>query len=165
MENNKIKQIKEIEGVFITDTASVMGDITIGKDSSIWYGAVLRGDEKIRIGKATNIQDNSVLHADVGTVLNIGNYVTVGHGCILHGCDIGDNTLVGMGSIVLNGARNGKNCLIGAGSLVTGKMVIPDNCMAYGRPARVIKQLSDEEIKYNTNVALKHIELVEMHKK
>ena len=141
------KRIKEAEGVFIADTARVMGNVEIGEGSGIWFGAVIRGDEaSITIGRNTNVQDNSVVHADEGYDVEIGNGVTIGHGCIVHGCKIGDGSLIGMGAIVLNGAKIGKNCLIGAGALVTGKSDIPDNSLVIGSPAKVKRSLTEEEI-------------------
>lgn len=139
--------IKEVEGVFIADTARVVGDVKIGKGCGVWYGAVVRGDEaSITIGRNTNIQDNSVVHADVGFDVSIGDDVTIGHGCIVHGCTIDDGSLIGMGAIILNGAKIGKNCLIAAGALVTGKSDIPDGSLVVGSPAKVKRSLTEEEI-------------------
>ncbi|MBQ6315651.1 MAG: gamma carbonic anhydrase family protein [Mogibacterium sp.] len=135
--------------VFIADGARVVGDkVTVGAGSSIWYNAVIRntGGEEVVIGKDTNIQDLCMVHNGHGYSVSIGDGVTVGHSCIIHGCTIGDNTLIGMGSIVMNGAVIGKNCIIGAGSLVTEGKVIPDGSMAFGRPAKVIKELTEEQI-------------------
>ena len=138
--------IKEIEGAYIAPNATVMGDVSIGEGSCIWYGSVVRGDESsIRIGDRTNIQDNCVVHTDSAHTVEIGNDVTVGHGCILHGCSVGDGTMVGMGSIILNGAKIGKQCLIGAGSLVTGKLKVPDGSLVMGNPAKVKGALTDTE--------------------
>lgn len=124
---------------YISPTASISGDVTLGKDVSIWHGAVLRGDNgAISIGDGTNIQDNCVLHDN--TV--IGKNCTVGHSAIVHGCTIGDNCMVGMGAIVLSGAKIGNNCLIGAGAVVTGKMDAPDGSMILGSPAKVVKEVS-----------------------
>ena len=115
------------------------------KHVSIWFGAVIRGDvEEIRIGENSNVQDLSVLHADPGHPLVIGKNVTVGHKVMLHGCSIGDNSLIGINSIILNGAKIGKNCLIGANSLVTEGTVIPDNSLVMGSPAKVKKELDSE---------------------
>ena len=135
------------EGVWIADSAEVMGAVEIGADANIWFGAVVRGDtETIRIGSGTNIQDASVLHADMGKPLTIGDNVTVGHQVMLHGCTIGDESLIGIGAVVLNGAKIGKNCLVGAGSLVTEGKEFPDGSMIMGSPAKVVKQLSPEQI-------------------
>lgn len=127
--------------------SQIIGDVTLGQDSSVWYNAVIRGDmDKIIIGERTNIQDNCTLHVDKGFPLTIGSDVTVGHGSILHGCSIGDNTLIGMGSIVLNSAKIGRNCVIGAGSLITQNKEIPDGMLAFGNPVSIIRPLTDEEI-------------------
>jgi carbonic anhydrase/acetyltransferase-like protein (isoleucine patch superfamily) len=124
---------------YISPTASISGDVTLGKDVNIWHGAVLRGDTgAISIGDGTNIQDNCVVHEN--TV--IGKNCTVGHSAIVHGCTIGDNSMVGMGAIVLTGAKIGSNCLIGAGAVVTGKMDAPDGSMILGSPAKVVKEVS-----------------------
>lgn len=159
-----IKQIKKLGGVHIADNATVCGDVEIGRDSSVWYGAVIRGDDdKITIGERSNIQDNCVLHCDEGYPLSIGDGVTVGHGAILHGCSIGDGTLIGMGSVVLNGAKIGKNCLVGAGALVTGKTDAPDGSMLIGSPAKVKRELTDDEIKENVHSADFYVKCAKEH--
>ena len=132
---------------FVADNATLLGDVTLGAHSSVFFGAVLRADrEPITIGAGSNIQDNCVVHEEFGYPVTVGDNVTVGHGAILHGCTIGDNTLIGMGAIVLNGARIGSHCLIGAGALVTQSTVIPDGMMALGSPARVKSPLTPEAI-------------------
>ena len=132
---------------WVADSAQVIGDVQLGEDASVWFGAVLRGDTAtIRIGRGTNVQDLSVLHADHGVPLTIGENVTIGHQVMLHGCTIGDETLIGIGAVVLNNARIGKNCLVGAGALVTEGKEFPDGSMIIGSPARAIKQLSPEQI-------------------
>jgi len=129
---------------WVADSAEVMGDVTLAENASIWFGAVLRGDtEPIRIGKNSNVQDLSVLHADVGLPLTIGDNVTVGHQVMLHGCTIGDNSLIGIQSVVLNGAKIGKNSIVGAGSVVTEGKVFPDNSLILGSPAKVVRTLDD----------------------
>ena len=134
------------ETVFVAEGARIAGDVVIGKESSIWYNAVLRADNNpITIGEGTNIQDNCVIHVSTKDPCTVGNHVTVGHLALLHGCTVDDNTLIGMGSIVMNGAKIGKNCIVGAGSLVTAGTVIPDNSVAFGRPARVIRQTTPED--------------------
>lgn len=133
-------------GAWIADSAEVIGAVEIGADASIWFGAVVRGDtETIRIGAGTNIQDASVLHADIGKPLTIGENVTVGHQVMLHGCTIGDGSLIGIGAVVLNGARIGKGCLVGAGALVTEGKEFPDGSMILGSPAKAVRELSDEQ--------------------
>lgn len=131
---------------WVADSAQVMGNVEMAEDTSVWFGAVVRGDtETIRIGKGTNIQDASVLHADIGKPLTIGENVTVGHKVMLHGCSIGDGSLIGIGAIVLNGAKIGKGCIVGAGSLVTEGKEFPDGSMILGSPAKVVRQLSEEQ--------------------
>ena len=138
------------EAAFVAPSAVVIGDVAIGARSSIWYGAVLRGDvESIRIGSETNIQDNTVIHVDSsGFSTVVGDRVTVGHSVVLHGCRIGDNALIGIGSIVLNGAEVGEGAMVGAGSLVTPGTKIPPGMLAHGSPARVNRPLTDEEKRY-----------------
>ena len=132
---------------WVADNAQVIGDVTLGENCSIWFSAVVRGDsESIHIGKGSNIQDGSVLHADSGMPLVIGENVTVGHQVMLHGCTIGDNTLIGIQAVVLNGAKIGKNSLVGAGSLVTEGKEFPDGSMIFGSPAKAVRQLSAEQI-------------------
>lgn len=131
---------------WVADSAQVMGRVEVADDASVWFGAVVRGDtETIRIGKGSNIQDASVLHADIGKPLTIGENVTVGHQVMLHGCTIGDGSLIGIGAIVLNGAKIGKGCLVGAGSLVTEGKEFPDGSMILGSPAKVVRALSAEQ--------------------
>lgn len=131
---------------WVADSAQVMGDVTLAEDASVWFGAVVRGDTAtITIGKGTNIQDASVLHADVGKPLTIGENVTVGHQVMLHGCTVGDGSLIGIGAIVLNGARIGKGCIVGAGSLVTEGKEFPDGSMILGSPAKVVRELTPEQ--------------------
>lgn len=135
------------ESAWIADSAQVMGDVQLGADASVWFGTVVRGDTAhITIGEGTNVQDASVLHADEGIPLTIGRHVTVGHQVMLHGCTIGDESLIGIGAIVLNGAKIGKNCLVGAGALVTEGKEFPDGSMIIGSPARVVRQLTPEQI-------------------
>ena len=132
---------------WIAPNAVAIGDIRLGDDASIWFGAVLRGDnEPIIVGARSNIQDMTVCHTDPGCPLTIGENCTVGHRAILHGCRIADNTLIGMGAIILNNAEIGKNCLIGAGALIPEGKVIPDNSLVVGMPGRVIRELSPEQI-------------------
>lgn len=132
---------------WIAPGAIVIGDVRISRDASIWFGAVLRADDdSIEVGEGSNIQDNAVLHVDPGFPMRIGTGCTVGHRAMLHGCTIGDNTLVGMGATVLNGARIGSNCLIGAGALVTEGKEIPDNTLVVGSPAKPIRQIGPEGV-------------------
>ena len=142
--------------VYIADNATLVGDVRLGQDVNIWYGAVLRGDSgRIIVGDRTNIQDNCVLHEKV----TLGEGCTVGHGAILHGCTIGDNTLVGMGAIVLDGARIGKDCLVAAGSVVTGKMDAPDGSLIMGNPAQVVKPVKPEQVEGTRQNAENYVNL------
>ena len=131
---------------WVAESAAVVGRVALGAGASVWYGAVLRGDnEWITIGERSNVQDGSVLHTDTGSPLTIGANVTVGHMVMLHGCTIGDNTLVGIGSIILNGAVIGRNCLIGANCLITEGKEIPDNSLVMGAPGKVVREVSPEQ--------------------
>lgn len=144
---------------WIADSAQVIGNVTLGPDSSVWFGCVLRGDtESMSVGEGSNIQDLTVMHADYGMPLTVGKHVTVGHKVMLHGCTIGDESLIGIGAVVLNGAKIGKNCLVGAGSLVTEGKEFPDGSMIMGTPARVVRQLTPEQIEGLRNSARHYIE-------
>jgi carbonic anhydrase/acetyltransferase-like protein (isoleucine patch superfamily) len=135
------------ESAWVADSAQVMGDVALGEGVSVWFGAIARGDsDRIVVGAGSNIQDGCVLHADDGLPLVIGERVTVGHQVMLHGCTIGDESLIGIGATVLNRARIGKHCLVGAGSLVTEGKEFPDGSMIMGSPARVVRQLTPEQI-------------------
>lgn len=140
------KQPRIPESVYIARGAVVVGDVTLGEHSSVWYNAVLRGDiNRIVVGAYTNIQDNAVLHLENDLPCIVGNYVTVGHSAIVHACTVGDETLIGMGSVVLDGAVIGKQCLIGAKALVKQGSQIPDGSLVLGMPAKVIRPLTPEE--------------------
>ncbi len=132
---------------WIAPTAAVIGKVKLAKKASIWWHAVLRGDnEPITIGEGTNVQDGAIIHTDPGFPVVIGELVTVGHMAVVHGCTIGDGALIGINAVVLNGAKVGKNCLIGAKALVTEGMEIPDNSLAVGAPAKVIREVTPENI-------------------
>lgn len=150
---------------FIAPNASVMGNVSFGEDVSVWYGAVIRADvEAIIIGDRTNIQDTAVLHADPGDPTIIGNDVTIGHGAIVHGAVVGDCSLIGMRATVLNKAVIGKNCIIGAGALVTEGMQIPDNSLVVGIPAKVVRQISQQQAIGLKMSALHYVEMAKRHK-
>lgn len=136
------------ESAWVADNARVVGHVKLAADVSVWFGAVIRGDqaEPIEVGARTNIQDGAVLHSDPGQPLRIGNDVTVGHQAMLHGCTVGDGSLIGIGATVLNGAVIGKGCLVGAGALVTEGKVFPDHCLIIGSPAKVARELSPEQV-------------------
>ena len=140
------------DGQFIAPGAAVIGDVTLHENSSVWFNCVLRGDaERIEVGARSNIQDGTVMHADPGFPMVVGEDVTVGHNAMLHGCTIGDGSLVGIGAVVLNGAKVGRGCLIGANALVTEGMEIPDGSMVLGIPAKIRGHLSEEQ-----QLALRH---------
>ena len=143
---------------FVAPGAVVRGDVHLAENSSVFYNAVLRGDRApIFIGAGTNIQDGCVVHVEYDLPAVVGRDVTVGHGAILHGCTIGDNSLIGMGAVVLNGAQIGKNCIIGASALVTQGMQVPDGSMLLGVPAKVRRPLTEEEIESNRRAAEEYI--------
>lgn len=134
------------DDAYIADSARVIGRVHMAAGSSVWFGCVLRGDtDALHIGAGSNVQDGSVLHADPGFPLHIGTGVTVGHMAMLHGCTIGDDTLIGIGAVVLNGAKIGRNCIVGARALITEGKEIPDNSMVMGAPGKVVRELSDAE--------------------
>jgi carbonic anhydrase/acetyltransferase-like protein (isoleucine patch superfamily) len=135
------------DGAWVADSAQVIGQVALAEDASVWFGAILRGDtELLHIGRGSNVQDGSVVHADVGFPVSLGENVTIGHQVVLHGCTIGDGSLIGIQAVVLNGARIGRHCLVGAGALVTEGKVFPDGSMILGSPARVVRQLTPEQI-------------------
>jgi carbonic anhydrase/acetyltransferase-like protein (isoleucine patch superfamily) len=154
------------EGAFVAPSADVIGDVVIGERSTIWYGAVLRGDvESIRVGAETNIQDNTVIHVDssgFGTV--VGDRVTVGHSVVLHGCTVGDDALIGIGVIVLNGAEVGPGAMIGAGSLVTPGTKVPPGMLALGSPARVKRPVTEEEKQHIRLAVERYLKLGREHR-
>ncbi len=132
------------DGTWVADSAQVMGAVVLGENVSVWFGAVLRGDtEPITIGRNSNVQDLSVLHADVGSPLTIGDNVTIGHQVMLHGCTVGDNSLIGIQAVVLNNAKIGRNSIVGAGSVVTEGKAFPDNSLIIGAPAKVVRTLDE----------------------
>lgn len=131
---------------FVADSARVIGNVLLEDDASVWFGAVIRGDnELITIGANTNVQDGAVLHTDPGFPLTLGRNVTIGHMAMLHGCTVGEGSLIGIGAVVLNGAKIGRNCLIGAKALVTEGKEIPDNSMVVGAPAKIVRTFTDEQ--------------------
>jgi carbonic anhydrase/acetyltransferase-like protein (isoleucine patch superfamily) len=162
----KGKTPKIAPSAFVAENAVIIGDVEIGENSSVWFGCVLRCEEnRIIIGKNTNIQDLTTIHTDHCCSVIIGDNVTVGHNVVLHGCEIGNNVLIGMGSIIMNGSKIGDNCLIGAGSLITQNTVIPPNTLVFGRPAKVIRELTPEEIEKIAISAKEYIELSNEYKK
>lgn len=132
---------------WVAESAIVIGSVVLGNDASVWYNAVLRGDnEPIVIGEGSNVQDGAVLHTDPGCPLTLGRFVTVGHKVMLHGCEIGDHSLVGINAVILNRARIGRNCIIGANALVTEGKQIPDNSLVLGAPGKVVRELTEPDL-------------------
>ncbi len=159
--------IFELEGLqvraegdhWIAETASVIGNVLLKQDASVWFGAVIRGNnELITIGERSNVQDLAVLHTDPGCPLTIGSDCTIGHKVMLHGCTIGDNTLIGINAVILNGARIGRNCLIGAGALITEGKEIPDGSLVLGSPGKVARPLTPAQIAGVTQSAARYVE-------
>lgn len=147
------------DSAWVADSAQVMGNVELAEDSSVWFGVVIRGDtEVIKVGKGSNIQDGTVMHADHGKPMTVGENVTVGHKAMLHGCTIGDGSLIGIGAVVLNGAKIGKGCIVGAGSLVTEGKEFPDGSMIMGSPAKVVRELTDAQKQALQMSALHYIE-------
>ena len=156
LENKKIQNSGDN---WVAPNANVIGDVTLEKNTSIWFNATLRGDiENIHVVEGSNIQDGSVLHTDPGYPLKIGRNVTVGHLVMLHGCTIGDNSLIGIGAVILNNAKIGNNCVIGAKSLITENKEIPDKSLVVGSPGRVIRKVTDEEAKAIKENAIRYQE-------
>ena len=145
------------EDSWVAPDANVIGKIVIEEGASIWFGATLRGDnEEIVIGKGSNVQENTIMHTDMGYPLTVGEGCTIGHKALLHGCTIGDNTLIGMGAVILNGAKIGKNCLIGANALITENKVIPDGSLVMGSPGKVVRELDEQGIQGLRSSALNY---------
>ena len=149
----------QVEGdIYIAPTAVLVGRILMKHNSSVWWGAVLRGDyELITLGERSNIQDNSVVHMDEGFPVTIGDRVTVGHKAVLHGCTIGNNSLIGINSVIMNGVEIGDNCLIGSNTLVTEGKVIPDGSLVLGSPGKIFRELTVEEIAENTEFSDRYV--------
>ncbi len=143
---NKTPQIGE--EVFLADNAAVVGDVKLERGASVWFGAVIRGDESgIEVGENTNIQDNATLHGGKNFPVKLGKNITVGHNAVVHGCTVGDNCIIGMGSVILNGAVIGEGCLIGAGALIKEGMVVPPRSLCVGVPAKVVRTLDEAGLK------------------
>lgn len=145
------------ESVVTLPGAQVVGSVSMGADCSVWYNAVIRAEVPVVIGERTNVQDNAVIHVSEDHPIHLGSDVTIGHGAIVHGCTVGDNSLIGMGAIVLDGAVIGKDCIIGAGSLVTKGTVIPDGSLAFGSPARVVRPTTANEVAANHENAAHYV--------
>jgi carbonic anhydrase/acetyltransferase-like protein (isoleucine patch superfamily) len=150
---------------WVADSATVLGRVVMGANSSVWYGAVLRGDnDRITLGERVNVQDGSVLHTDHGYPLLLANDVSIGHLVMLHGCTIGEGSLIGIQATVLNGAKIGRNCLVGAGSVVTEGKAFPDNSLILGSPAKVVRELSPEQVARVRLAAAHYVENAVRHR-
>lgn len=163
-------KIPDVDGsAYVDETATVTANVTLAKDTSVWPGASLRGDEDtIFVGEGSNIQDCAVLHTDIGKPCRVGRGVTVGHSAILHGCTVGENSLIGMGAVILNGSVIGAESLVGAGTLITENKTFPDGVLIIGRPGRILRELTDEEkaaIRANARRYIEQKELYKMQKK
>ena len=146
------------KSVFVADGAKVIGNVEIGKNSSVWFNAVIRADsDNVKIGENSNVQDNAVIHTSEGFGVEIGDNVTIGHGAIVHGCTIGNNVMIGMGAIVLNGVIIEENSIIGAGTLVTQGKIIPAGSLAFGNPMKIVRQLTEQEIQSITDNATSYV--------
>jgi carbonic anhydrase/acetyltransferase-like protein (isoleucine patch superfamily) len=151
---------RKFEGVYIAPTATVIGDVDIAPDSSVWFGAVIRGDvASIKIGRRTSVQDNAVLHVSEGVETVIGDDVTIGHSAVVHGGNIEDTTLVGIGAIILDKATVGVGSIIGAGAVVTEEMVVPPRSLVLGVPGRVVREVTSEQIEWIKNNAEQYVQL------
>ncbi|MGL5428301.1 MAG: gamma carbonic anhydrase family protein [Cetobacterium sp.] len=154
------------ENNLIVESSTIIGNVETGKNVSIWFSAVLRADmSKITVGDNSNIQDNTTVHGDTPFPVIIGKNVTIGHNCVIQGCEIGENVIVGMGSILLNGSKIPKNCIVGAGSLVTDKLVAEEGDLIVGSPAKVVKKLSDKNVDYLQYANQVYLDKIEMYKK
>lgn len=150
---------------WVADSATVLGRVELAEGASIWYGSVLRGDnDRIHVGRNSNVQDGSVLHTDDGIPLTLGEQVSVGHQCMLHGCTVGDGTLIGIQSVILNRARIGRHCIVGAGALVTEGKEFPDGAMILGAPAKLVRMLTPEEVARLVGIAAHYVEQAERHR-
>lgn len=150
---------------WVADSAAVIGDVVLEEDASVWFGAVVRGDNaRIHIGRGSNVQDGAVLHVDPGFPLTLGADVTIGHLVMLHGCTIGDGSLIGIGAVVLNGAKIGANCLIGAKALITEGKEIPPRSVVMGAPGKIVRELSDEDLERIRRPAQSYVERMRVYR-
>lgn len=156
--------IQRIGSAWIADTARVVGEVTLGQDVSIWYGVAIRGDvAPIVIGDGTNVQDNSVVHCDKGFPNIIGRRVVIGHRCVIHGVEVGDGSMIGMGAVLLGSSKIGKGCIVAAGALVPQGMEVPDGMVAMGMPAKIVRPINDAERAMLEDLPLRYIEVARMH--
>ncbi|MCC6579473.1 MAG: gamma carbonic anhydrase family protein [Phycisphaeraceae bacterium] len=156
--------MRQFQRAYLADTARVLGEVRLGDDVSVWYGAVIRGDvAAIDVGASTNIQDNAVLHCDHGKPLTIGSHVTIGHGAVVHGLRVGDGSLIGMSATLLGGTVVGCHCLIAAGAVLAPGMEIPDGMVAMGVPAKIVRPITDEERRYMDHLPGHYVRLAQLH--
>ncbi len=156
--------MRKTQDVYLADTARVMGRVKMGKDVNLWYGAAVRGDvAPVSIGTGTNLQEGVVVHCDKDVPNDIGEHVSIGHGAIVHGRSVGDGSLIGMGAVLLGGSVVGKNCLIAARALVTEGMVVPDNSVVMGIPGKVVRQVSEDQLKMMRELAPHYVKLAKHH--
>jgi len=156
--------MKEIEERYIADSARVMGEVKLGRHVGVWFGAVIRGDvAAIEIGEGTNVQDNAVIHCDAGFPNIIGNNVTIGHSAVIHGCTVGDGSLIGMGATLLGKTKIGKNCLIAAGAVVPPGLEVPDGMCVMGVPGKIRRETTDDEKKYMAHLPPHYVKLAQLH--
>ena len=161
---NRPMSMRNENGVFLADTARVMGEVHLERDVTVWYGAVIRGDvAEIAIGTGTNVQDNCVIHCDSGVPNTIGSHVTIGHGATVHGKQVGDGTLIGMGATILGETIIGKGCLVAAGALVTPGTIVPDGMVIMGVPGKIVRPTNEQEQKYLAWLAPHYVELARLH--
>jgi carbonic anhydrase/acetyltransferase-like protein (isoleucine patch superfamily) len=150
---------------WVAPGAAVIGCVTLGRHASVWFNAVIRGDnERIEVGEDSNVQEGAVLHTDVGYPLRIGRRVSVGHQAMLHGCQVGDGSMIGIQAVVMNGAQIGKNCIVGAGAVVTEGKVFPDNVLIVGCPAKVVRELTGRDAANIDNNATDYVERAQRYK-
>ena len=156
--------MQRIDDAYLADTARVRGEVTIGRDANLWDGVCVRGDvAPVSIGERTNVQDNAVIHCDAGVPNRIGSDVTIGHAAVVHGAEVGDGTLIGMGAVVLGRTRIGRNCLIAAGALVPPGMEVPDGRVVMGVPGKIARETTDEEKHYAAHLPPHYVELARLH--
>lgn len=156
--------IRLVSGVYLADTARVLGDVHLGHNVTVWYGAAIRGDvARVTIGEGTNVQDNAVIHCDTDVPNTIGSMVTIGHGAIVHGVSVGDGSLIGMGARLLGRTKIGRNCLVAAGAVVPPGLEVPDGMVVMGVPGRIVRETNDEEKRYMAWLAPHYIELAQLH--
>lgn len=157
--------MREVQGVYLADTARVMGRVTLGEGVNLWYGAVVRGDvDAITLGKGTNLQENVVIHCDGGTPNDIGEHVSIGHGAVVHGQSVGDGSLIGMGAVLLGGSVVGKGCLIAARALVKENMIVPDGMVVMGIPGKIVRPVNDKEKELLRWLAPHYVKLARKHR-